>query len=372
MKLFECANCGQLLQFENTRCEKCGHKLGFVAATLQLYPLVEAGNEIYTLFNDNSGKKYRYCDNHAYDVCNWLVEDNPEDRFCIACSLNQTIPDLSKQEHRLRWGVIESAKHRLIYSLLRMKLPVVSKVADPEHGISFDFMADEKNGEEKILTGHDNGLITLNIAEADDVEREMARRAMAEAYRTVLGHFRHEIGHYYWDRLIDKTDSLEPYRNLFGDERADYGEALNVHYKEGAPADWNEHFISTYASTHPWEDWAETWAHYLHIIDTLETAYSFGLSINPGILHDATGVSTVIKADPYRLANFRDIISMWLPLVFAMNSINRSMGLPDLYPFVIPPQVIEKLQFIHEVCLRSRQSIEQEEAVSRNNIQVSA
>lgn len=356
MKLFECTYCGQLLQFENTRCVKCDHKLGFIAETLQLAPLIEDG--LFQLYNDTSGINYRYCENHAYDVCNWLVEDSLETRYCKACSLNQTIPDLNKQEYHLRWSVIEVAKHRLIYTLLRMKLPLESKNSDPDTGLSFDFMADEKNGEQKILTGHDNGLITLNIREADDIEREMARRAMAEAYRTVLGHFRHEVGHYYWDRLIDKTANLEPYRKLFGDEQHDYGEALKIHYKEGAPADWNERFISTYASTHSWEDWAETWAHYLHILDTLETAYTFGLSINPYTVRNTAGVSAEIKADPYRLENFDDIIGLWLPLVFAMNSINRSMGMPDLYPFVIPPKVIEKLKFIHQVCLRSRQGLE--------------
>ncbi|MBE7173429.1 MAG: putative zinc-binding peptidase [Williamsia sp.] len=354
MKLFECTYCGQLLQFENTRCEKCGHELGFLPEELQLFPLIEEKG-VYSLYNHQTERRYRYCDNHAYGVCNWLVDDNLPARFCTACSLNQTIPDLNKTEYRQRWSVIEAAKHRLIYTLLSMKLPILSKETDPEKGLSFDFMADEQNSEQKIMTGHDNGLITLNIAEADDVEREMARRSMAEPYRTVLGHFRHEIGHYYWDRLIDGTSNLEPYRKLFGDEQEDYGEALKKHYKEGAPADWNEHFISTYASTHSWEDWAETWAHYLHILDTLETAYAFGLSIKPGIVHDPSGLSAIIKADPFRLENFDDIISMWLPLVFAMNSINRSMGLPDLYPFVIPVQVIEKLKFIHGVCLRARQ-----------------
>lgn len=372
MKLFECTNCGQLLQFENTRCEKCGHKLGFLAETLELYPLVESQGNVFTLFNEPAGRKFRYCDNHAYDVCNWLVNDSRSDRYCEACALNQTIPNLSEQEHRQRWRVIEAAKHRLVYSLLRMKLPVISKAADPEHGLLFDFMADEQNSEQRILTGHDDGLITLNVAEADDVEREMARRSMAEPYRTVLGHFRHEVGHYYWNSLINGTDNLEPYRKLFGDERADYGESLKHHYKEGAPADWHQRFISAYASTHPWEDWAETWAHYLHIIDTLEAAYSFGLSINPGIVQNAPGLSTVIKADPYRLENFSDIISMWLPLVFAMNSINRSMGMPDLYPFVIPPVVIEKLRFIHAVCFRSRQQVEKEENSLHNEKLASA
>lgn len=371
MKLFVCDYCGQLLQFENIRCEKCGHKLGFVAESLQLFPLVEEADGLFSLYNNPPENKYRYCDNHAYDVCNWLVGASSPSRYCVACALNQTIPDLNKMEYRQRWSIIEAAKHRLMYTLLRMKLPLISKETDPETGLSFDFMADEQDSEQRIMTGHDNGLITLNIAEADDVEREMARRSMAEPYRTVLGHFRHEVGHYYWDRLIDGTPNLEPYRKLFGDERRDYGEALKIHYKEGAPPDWHEHFISSYASTHPWEDWAETWAHYLHILDTLETAYAFGLSIKPSVVQDASGLSATIETDPFRLENFDHIIGMWLPLVFAMNSINRSMGQPDLYPFVIPVKVIEKMKFIHEVCLRSRQDAAREKNSRKNQERVS-
>jgi hypothetical protein len=89
----------------------------------------------------------------------------------------------------------------------------------------------------------------------------------------LLGHFRHEVGHYFWDRLV-ATDphQLEEFRVLFGDDRQDYGEALKRHYDEGAPANWQDTYISMYATMHPWEDFAETWAHYLHIVDTLETA----------------------------------------------------------------------------------------------------
>ena len=200
-----------------------------------------------------------------------------------------------------------------------------------------------------LITGHHNGLITINIAEADDVERETARRLMKEVYRTVLGHFRHEIAHYYWDRLIAGTNKIEPFRQLFGDERTDYAEALKKHYEQGVPADWNQNYISTYASTHPWEDWAETWAHYMHIVDTLETAYSFGLSIDPKGERTAASLNAEIKTDPYRVNEFESIIRLWLPLTFAMNSLNRSMGLNDLYPFVIAPTVMNKMKFIHNL-----------------------
>jgi len=316
---------------------------------------VKRGEDTYSIFGRDESILYRYCINHEYNVCNWLVPAKIDTPYCKACCLNRTIPNLSKEEFRQRWNVIENGKHRLIYQLLRMQLPIVSKTQDAETGLLFDFMADdETNGEQKILTGHDNGVITLNIAEADDVEREMTRKGMAEVYRTVLGHFRHEVGHYYWDRLIDHSPYQTECRELFGDDTADYGEALQVHYKEGAPKDWNNHYISAYASTHPWEDWAETWAHYLHIIDTSETAYSFGLSVRPQLAAASANLEAEINTDPYNQRDFDQIITQWLPLTFALNSLNRSMGLHDLYPFVIPPEVVNKLKFIHRVCSTNR------------------
>ncbi|WP_234734106.1 zinc-binding metallopeptidase family protein [Tellurirhabdus bombi] len=354
MKLFKCTHCGQLLFFENGFCERCKYPLGFVSQQLQLLPLEVAGPDTFRIYNQGPFL-YRYCANHQYGVCNWLVADGSQTPYCKACTLNRTIPNLSKAEYLQRWRVIEVAKHRLVYTLRRMKLPLVSKTTDPDKGLSFDFLADENPGHSpRILTGHSRGLITINIAEADDIEREMARRAMDEPYRTVLGHFRHEVGHYYWDQLIDHSDHLTACRELFGDERQNYAEALKQHYRKGPARGWNQHFISAYASAHPWEDWAETWAHYMHILDTLETAYDFGLSVHPRIIEERTILSSEVKIDPYDPENFEMLISLWLPLCFAMNSLNRSMGHSDLYPFVIPPLVMQKLSFIHRVCYEAR------------------
>jgi hypothetical protein len=183
----------------------------------------------------------------------------------------------------------------------------------------------------------------------------MTRKYMAEIYRTVLGHFRHEVGHYYWDRLIDNTPYLDECRALFGDDRKDYGEALNEHYKNGAPEDWSDHHISAYATMHPWEDWAETWAHYLHIIDTVETAYAYGISVHPVIASNEAVLNADIDRDPYEARDFNNVLSLWFPLTIALNSLNRSMGLHDLYPFVIAPEVTRKLLFIHKVCFAERQ-----------------
>jgi len=364
MKLFKCDSCGQLLYFENSVCECCKHALGFIPEDLNLVTLVQDNNSpFYRVFSNdkpllgrlfnNSKAQYKYCKNHEFDVCNWLVPANSPDIYCRACELNHIIPDLTDPEHARQWRMIEVAKHRLVYTLLRLKLPLISKLKDQEKGLSFDFLTDENMGQ-KVLTGHENGLITLNINEADDDKRELSRKQMHEPYRTLLGHFRHEIGHYYWDRLIDNSKYIEPYRQLFGDERENYDTALQRHYNQGAPANWNLNFISEYASSHPWEDWAETWAHYLHIMDTLETADAFGLKVAPRIAGKNANVQAAIKADPYQQQNFKELLDIWLPLTFAMNSLNRSMGNHDLYPFIIFPKVVEKLSFIHKVCYESR------------------
>ena len=350
MKLFTCTHCGQVLYFENSRCEKCAYPLGFEATQRQLLPLLaQADGRSFRLYGAaEAADTYAYCANYAHDVCNWLVPSNSPTPFCPACALNRTIPDLSHPGYLTRWRNLEVAKHRLVYSLLCLHLPVVSKTVYPEEGLQFDFKADEGTGDnQRVLTGHDNGLITINIAEADDIEREQARQSMNEVYRTLLGHFRHEVGHYYWDRLIDNSPALEECRQLFGDERADYGEALKKHYAQGPPRDWLQHFISSYASSHPWEDWAETWAHYLHILDTLQTAHAFGLRLDP-LDAPYQGLRAAMQ-DPYQLADFGQIMAMWLPLTFALNSLNRSMGLPDPYPFIISPAVADKLAFIHRV-----------------------
>jgi len=234
----------------------------------------------------------------------------------------------------------------LVYSLIRLGLPLASKANDPETGLWFDFKANVE-GEDPVMTGHDNGLITVNIAEADSVQREAARQKMGEPYRTLIGHFRHEVGHYYWDVLVTRDeDTLMEFRRLFGDETQDYGEALERHYAEGAPTNWGDSFVSAYASTHPWEDWAETWAHYLHLVDTLETAYFFGMSLDAD-LAPPTELKMAACFDPYQQRDFEPIFNATLPITFAVNSLNRGMGQPDLYPFVLPATVVEKMRFVH-------------------------
>lgn len=348
MKLFQCRNCNQLLYFENTLCERCGHALGYSWEQDALLTLAGTQNNLWYEAQAPT-TAYKYCANHNYDACNWLLAHTSDHPFCLACQLNRTIPDLSLKENLLRWQKLEIAKHRLVYSLLQLKLPVVAKAVDEQWGLAFDFLADTEEGPDRlksVTTGHSDGVITINIAEADDAQRELVRESLAEPYRTLLGHFRHEIAHYYWMRFARSSEWLEDFRRLFGDERTDYGDALKNHYARPANAQWKAHYISAYAAVHPWEDWAETWAHYLHIIDTLETAYASGLQVEPAVRVDDS-YSATADVNAYVEPNFKRIIDIWLPLTFAINSLNRSMGQPDLYPFVLTPAVLTKMEFIH-------------------------
>ena len=347
MKLFRCQHCGQVLYFDNVRCEQCGHRLGYMPERTALSALEPDGQSWRPLATP--GESRRLCDNAAHDACNWLVPPGSDDRFCTACRHNHVVPNLTLDANLLAWRKLEWAKHRLFYTLLRLKLPLANRADNPQHGLIFDFLADPPAAEvPKVLTGHDEGLITIALAEADDAEREKRRVAMGEPYRTLLGHFRHEVGHYYWDRLVADRGRQDACRAVFGDDRIDYGEALQRHYENGAPPDWCEHYVSVYATTHPWEDFAETWAHYLHIVDTLEMARAFGLSIHPKITL-APALSTEMDVDPYAASGIDALIRAWLPLTFAANSLNRCMGAADLYPFVLPPPVIRKLGFIHDL-----------------------
>jgi hypothetical protein len=220
-----------------------------------------------------------------------------------------------------------------------------------ENGLCFDFVEQQNNP--NLMTGHANGVITILVKEADSVLREQMRRQLLEPYRTLVGHLRHEVGHYFWEQLVHpKPEILVEFRSIFGDEQDDYGKALQLYYKTGAPENWQDSFISKYATSHPWEDWAETWAHYLHIMDMVETAYFFGLNVKPRGLEK--NMKAKVTYDPYIIDKFEIIIKTSVPLSFAVNSINRAMGLPDVYPFVITKPVIKKMKFIHRLLLDKR------------------
>lgn len=349
MNVFHCGRCDQLVFFENTSCVKCGSALAYLPDRREVAALEPDGDGLWRPAGAGEGRTYRLCTNYETEnVCNWAVPAGEINPYCPSCRLTRVIPDLSVPGNRERWARLEAAKRRMLSTLLTLGFSFVSKADDPSGGLAFEFLADPEAGAPPILTGHADGVITVNVAEADDAERERRRTALNEEYRTLLGHFRHEVGHYYWDRLVRDTRHVEGFRRLFGDERADYAEALRRHHAAGAPDDWSNSFVSAYASSHPWEDWAETWAHYLHITDTLETADSSGLSLRPKRPDEPAlkpGAPVVGRQAP----SFDRIVERWLPLTYVLNNLNRGMGLPDAYPFVLSPPAIEKLRFVHEV-----------------------
>jgi hypothetical protein len=358
MRIFHCDHCHQAIFFENTVCGKCGHKLAYLPdleVVASLDPAggrsSEVGGPMPVLWNSPipraKGKTYRLCGNYIkHNVCNWALPADQPDGLCASCQLTRVIPDLTRQENRDLWCRLEVAKRRLVYSLLELQLPLVPKFKDNAKGLEFRFLGDQPGGP-RVFTGHDNGVITLNIAEADDVERERARVSMHEPYRTLLGHFRHEIGHYYWDVLIKDSPRIDDFRKYFGDERTDYNSVLQTYYRTGPKPNWPASFVSAYASVHPWEDWAETWAHYLHMSDALETAAVCGLSLQPPRADEPAMQRPPLKQSSD--APFDQLIADWFALTYMLNNLNRGMGLPDAYPFVLPAPTIEKIRFVHDI-----------------------
>ncbi|HYW58401.1 MAG TPA: putative zinc-binding metallopeptidase [Polaromonas sp.] len=349
--------CGCPVFFRNSICLACRTPLGYDPGQARLLPL-KPGNEPDTWVAwdaDEGAPAFLRCSNlRTPAACNWLVPvtaGQTQGLLCRACQLNRTIPDLNDPEHPdngVLWGRVELAKRRLVSALLVLGLPLTSRVSeDPHSGLMFDFLRSPDYGPH-ILTGHDTGLITLNLNEADDATREAVRKAMHEPYRTLLGHLRHEVGHYYWDRLVAGGPWLDPFRMLFGDETQDYASSLRANYDEGPRPDWALHYVSAYASVHPWEDWAECWAHYLHMRDTVDTALSFGLSPDIAQLEfTAFTLDALYEPDHPEAESFLAFLNHWTQLTTMLNEMSRAMGQPDFYPFVLPHEVVAKLHFIH-------------------------
>lgn len=331
MRRFVCS-CGARVFFENSSCLACGNELGFELESGTMSSAPKGDSQVRF---ERDGRAFARCHNAELGAgCNWLMPLGEASELCAACALNRTIPNLSVPGHAEQWQRVELAKRRLVYGLHTLGLRLPSLADDPEHGVAFDFLA--PGADAPVMTGHADGVITLNLAEADPVTRERTRAALNERYRTLLGHFRHEIGHRYFQLLLPEgSNARERFRELFGDERSDYAQALERHYAKPASNEWSSDFISAYASAHPHEDFAECWAHYLHMIDSLETAAENGL---------ASGRGT--SARPRR---FDSLANAWQELTIGWNELNRSLGHEDAYPFTLTVRVREKLAFIHDL-----------------------
>jgi len=356
LRSYQC-RCGSRIFFRNTLCLTCESQLGYLPDESQLAAF-DPGSAPGTWRTEGRDDVLKFCANRdSPALCNWMIGAQDSGNYCIACRLNRTIPNLADGDNARYWAKIEIAKRRLVSELLGFGLPVKSKVTeDPERGLMFDLLRSPPGGP-RVMTGHANGLITINVEEADDAKREQIRYELREPYRALLGHFRHEVGHYYWDRLVWNTRWLEPFRQLFGDERASYADALKRNYEHGPPANWADSHVSSYATMHPWEDWAETWAHYLHVVDTLGTAMSFGLDagdlqcdVQP-FTRDA--LYALDDPDAERLLL---LLNAWIEIAMVLNEMARSMGEPDFYPFVMCKPVVTKLHFIHMVIADARKN----------------
>jgi hypothetical protein len=327
MLSFACGRCGHLVFFENTVCLNCSTELGFVPDRLELFALTGEGAE----------GLYR-CANLELATCNWMVTQ--PGRLCRSCELTRTRPSDRDPAGLAAFASAEAAKRRVIMQLLDLSLPGVAPGR-----LSFDLLSSEH---QRVATGHADGVITIDLAESDDARREARRAQLGEPYRTMLGHMRHELGHYLQPLIVTGDAEWAACRALFGDDTADYSHALERHYADGPPSEWPRRHVSAYATMHPWEDWAETFAHYLHIRDTLQTAGEYGVTVRGP---RAVTLNASLKATPGLAAGdrgFAELLDDWLPLTYALNAVNRSMGLDDLYPFTLATPVIDKLEFVHE------------------------
>lgn len=353
MKTSQC-QCGNRIFFENSLCQNCNSELGFLPDEGVMSALSAVDEEYWKAAHNQ--KTYHKCKNYREKAsCNWMVPDTESQLFCLSCRLSEIIPDLGKVDNYERWVRIERAKRRLIYNLLWLDLPLVDKQSDPANGLSFQLMEDQEHYSEfaatpltktRVMTGHKNGIITLNIEEADSALQEQIKTRMQESYRTLLGHLRHESGHYYWDILVRNTELLHPFRELFGDETQDYSAALQSYYTNGPKENWQQMHISAYASAHPWEDWAECWAHYLHMVDTMETAYDFAGDVYlPG--KDLKGQSFNKKL--LQSMSIEQLVDEWSRLAIFINEMSRSLGLVDAYPFYLSGALEKKMAFLHKI-----------------------
>lgn len=323
MKTFRCRVCDNALYFENSSCLSCGTRLGFSRSEKAIVPVEEVGRYV-----DADGAEWWMCSNIAVAGCTWLTAVNGD--LCSSCMLTRTRPNDADLEGQIltEFQQTEAAKRYLLVELDRVGFPVVTRQDDPELGLCFDLLS---SAAENVVIGHADGVITIDLAESDDAYREKVRAQLGEAYRTMLGHLRHEVGHYMEQLLVSGGEVQTRCRELFGDDTTSYQAEIDRHYAEGPPDGWEASYITTYATMHPFEDFAECFAHFLHISDTVDTAAAQGL----------------VSVQPAAFSLFRDLVlGVWVPLSIGLNQINRAMGKDDLYPFVIPAPVLDKLEFV--------------------------
>lgn len=338
MRAFACPACGRLAPFESQSCPSCSTLLGLHLPSRTLVAIPD--DEVVV-----DGVRWHRCINWSWQ-CNWLVAEDSGSGQCAAGRLIRRRPESDDTIALEKLADASASLRQLLFQLLDLGLPVDS-YRQRDGGLAFDLLSSRTSGQQ-VTIGHANGVITIDLAESLDAHREALRVRLREPYRTMLGHLRHEVGHYYENILVENGPLIDDCRVLFGDERASYSDAIARHYKFGAPEDWQQSFISEYATMHPWEDFAECFAHYLHITDTLATAAESGVMLRADLAAWAMR-DDVAPRTSYHDADLDDILEDWQILSGVFNRVNRSMGKGDLYPFTIPQPVHEKLRFVHRV-----------------------
>lgn len=353
MRRFRC-ECAQPLFFENSVCLACGAAAGFDPARRDIISLHPTDEGLWEETSEGGKTHWRNCANLDTCSCNWLLPaDSKTGALCMACECTRMIPDLTNPLNKERWKNIEIAKRRLLLTLLDHHLWGPTSPIRPTLPLVFDFKEDLPNSP-PVHTGHEDGVVTINIAEADNDQRERLRAELHEPYRTLLGHLRHEVGHFYWELLIKDTPFLAEYRERFGDETEDYAAAMEHHYANGPKASWEDAHVSAYATMHSWEDWAETWAHCLHMLDTVETADHHGLTVSMDIpTENPTQYVGIAGSTLTDATEFAKLMHRWCEIVRLANELSRSMGQADVYPFALSLSVKQKLLFIQRVIAAS-------------------
>jgi hypothetical protein len=356
---FRCGRCGHAVFFENVRCGHCDALLGYLPRErcMGAFEAEEAAADpaatepaaaparwrrVGEACASAGNQPFTPCANRVqHDICNWMLDPGDAGPLCRSCRLTSVIPDLTVAGNTVRWAAIEAAKRRLMFTLIDHGLDPEPKTSSTDSkGLALQLLGAVPGGP-RVMTGHAGGIVTINIAEADDVEREATRVAFGEPVRTLLGHLRHELGHYLQQRWITGP-AAEACRAVFGDEREDYAAALARYHAEGPPADWQQHFVTAYASAHPFEDWAETCAHVLLVSDAVQTAESWGLRLDGPVARARPKSSRSQPMD-------RVVVEHWLPVAQFLNAMNRSLGLRDSYPYLMPDAVLRKMALVQRL-----------------------
>ena len=340
MRVFRCPHCGSAVDYAQQRCGACLTEVAFHRPWMAL-ALAPAEGESTTI----DDVEWIRCANWDRR-CNWLVEKDSATGVCFADGFVRNEPGPHDAKALSELAATLKALRRLIFQLLDLGLPITPFHQDPK-GLAFDLISSESLGH-PVTMGHANGVITIDLAESLELYRERQRIILKEPYRTMLGHMRHEVGHYYEMILITGGALIDQTRSYFGDERRDYQAALDDYYAGHVPEDWERDYISHYATAHPWEDWAETFAHYLHITGTLATIADSGLKVCADRVH----FDLDADIDPrvrYLEGDFAVMVHDWEVLSGALNRVNHAMGREDLYPFRLTLPVVAKLGFVHHV-----------------------